>query len=218
VPVLNGPGGGQFEGVKEIAVSAQHVCALKTDMTVWCWGDNGLGQLGIGDTSVQRALYPVRVTGLPNGVSNVITNYEATCAASSDGNAWCWGASWVLGMQPTLSGASSYVPVRVLTDATTPLSQVAKILDMAGGIAFETMCALKTDRTIWCWGKVLLPTAITYAAQLNDYNKVPVANVGITGRGCYLDAYGHKWNSVTAPQPARMTTRELTDHVPVPCP
>lgn len=79
-----------------------------------------------------------------------------------------------------------------------------------------TMCALKTDRTLWCWG--LTQAGVTYASQLIDYNNVPVANVGITGRGCYLDAYGHKWQSVPAPSPALMTTRELPNCVPVVCP
>jgi alpha-tubulin suppressor-like RCC1 family protein len=205
--------------VKEISVTSDHVCALKTDMTVWCWGDNSNGQLGIGDTSLQRALYPVRVTALSNGVSDVVTTWRATCATSSDGNAWCWGASWALGMQPTLGGASSYVPVRVLTGATTPLSQVGKIVDMNafGSSAYFTMCALKTDRTLWCWGSVNAP-GVSYAHQLVDYDGVPVANVGITGRGCYLDAYGHKWQSVPGPSPVLMTTRELPNYVPVPCP
>ena len=214
VPVLSGPGGGQFNGVKQISVTYDHVCALKTDMSVWCWGDNSRGQLGIGDTSLQQALYPVQVTALSNSVSDVVATTWASCATTVDGSAWCWGADWALGVRPT-AGSSSYVPVRVQTNATTPLAQVAKIVNMNAfaSSVYMTMCALRTDRTLWCWGGTGL-----YASQLIDYNGTPVANVGITGRACYLDPRGHKWQSVPGPYPVLMTTRELPNYVPAPCP
>ena len=219
VPVLSSSGGAQFTGVTEISVTADHVCALKSDMTVWCWGDNSTGQLGVGDTSLQRALYPVQVTALPSAASHVVATDSpgATCASTIDGNAWCWGASWAIGMQPTVSGSSSYVPVPVLTDATTPLSQVARIVDMTFGMTPPSnMCALKTDGTLWCWGKDVY--GLIYASQLIDYNNDPVANIEITGRACYLDAQGNKWQTVTAPSPRLMTTRQLPNYVPAPCP
>jgi alpha-tubulin suppressor-like RCC1 family protein len=202
--------------VKQLSVTYDHVCALKTDRSVWCWGDNSSGQLGIGDTSLQTALYPVQVTALSNSVSDVVATYFATCATTSDGSAWCWGEAWALGAQPT--GNDSYVPVRVLTNATTPLAQVARIVNMNGfaSSAYNTMCALRTDRTLWCWG--LTTEGITYASQLIDYTKTPVANVEITGRTCYLDARGHKWEAVPGQVPALLTTRELPNYVPAPCP
>ena len=85
-----------------------------------------------------------------------------------------------------------------------------------GGSAYTTMCALKTDRTLWCWGATTV--GLTYASQLIDYTNAPVANVEITGRACYLDAYGNKWQSVPGYAPARMTTEHLTSYVPAPCP
>jgi alpha-tubulin suppressor-like RCC1 family protein len=68
--------------VQEIAVTNDHACAVKSDMTLWCWGDNSTGQLGVGDASLQRALYPVEVTALPDPVSSVVTTSGATCATS----------------------------------------------------------------------------------------------------------------------------------------
>jgi len=38
----------------------QHSCATRTDGTLWCWGDNGSGQLGIGNTTSQNL--PQQVT------------------------------------------------------------------------------------------------------------------------------------------------------------
>jgi alpha-tubulin suppressor-like RCC1 family protein len=61
---VKGPGGaGVLGNVIAIAPARRHVCALRADATVWCWGRNDRGQLGDGTKS--DSLYPVKVTGLP---------------------------------------------------------------------------------------------------------------------------------------------------------
>ena len=47
--------------IKDIAQVAgvSHTCALATDGSLWCWGDNSAGQLGIG--SNEEHLAPTRV-------------------------------------------------------------------------------------------------------------------------------------------------------------
>ena len=61
---MKGPGGVGFSrNVVAVAPGMRHICARKTDGTVWCWGKNDRGQLGDG-TKVDRA-FPVKVTGLP---------------------------------------------------------------------------------------------------------------------------------------------------------
>jgi alpha-tubulin suppressor-like RCC1 family protein len=42
-----------------VSAGANHTCALATDSTLWCWGDNSDGQLGTGSGGVQ--LLPTRV-------------------------------------------------------------------------------------------------------------------------------------------------------------
>ena len=54
------PGGtGTLTGVDSITAGAKFTCATKTDGTVWCWGENGNGQLGDGTTTDSSS--PTRV-------------------------------------------------------------------------------------------------------------------------------------------------------------
>lgn len=76
-----------LRSVRVIAAAAERTCAIRTDGSLWCWGDNKRGQLGDG-TSIDRHV-PVRV-GLRHVVSvGMARGY--TCALLASGEVWCWG-------------------------------------------------------------------------------------------------------------------------------
>ena len=56
-----------------IAAGAYHTCAVQINGSVWCWGSNGNGQLGIGNTTDQHS--PVAVEAL----TGYQTLKSATC-------------------------------------------------------------------------------------------------------------------------------------------
>jgi alpha-tubulin suppressor-like RCC1 family protein len=63
-----------------------HGCAL-TGGAVYCWGDNGFGQLG--NSTTVSATAPVQATGLTTATQVSAGGYH-TCAATSTG-IYCWG-------------------------------------------------------------------------------------------------------------------------------
>ncbi|MEM6989432.1 MAG: hypothetical protein AAF721_03010 [Myxococcota bacterium] len=74
----------------DVAVGSQHVCALARDRSLWCWGDNGAGQLGVGDTKTRTK--PTRVSGRMGGSIVAVAAFdEATCALARSGELACWG-------------------------------------------------------------------------------------------------------------------------------
>jgi len=118
--------------------SGRHMCAIKSDGTLWCWGWNQDGQLGTNST--MNALTPVQVGADTTWVAGSV-GHNSTCAIKSNGTLWCWGDN-SYGQLGNGSTDASLVPVQ------SSLTGVATV-SVAAGHA----CALKTDNTIWCWGK-----------------------------------------------------------------
>lgn len=104
--------GGNLGTVTQVYTGGTHSCALKVDNTLWCWGDNRSGQLGVGDTE-PRAL-PVQVAPglLGNQVAAAYAGGAHTCAVKSDGSVWCWGNNQY-GQVTGTAGARTPVPVQL---------------------------------------------------------------------------------------------------------
>ena len=77
--------------------------------TVYCWGLNSSGQLGVGNTAPLAT--PTPVVGL-TGVTRIEAGDDHTCALKSDTTVWCWGlnASGQLGngLDGELAGAGAW--------------------------------------------------------------------------------------------------------------
>lgn len=78
-------------GVIDIAIH-DHAIALKSDGSVWVWGRNQVGQIGIGTTTPYLLTYPQQVP-LPAGpkVVAISAGYDTDVAVRADGSALTWG-------------------------------------------------------------------------------------------------------------------------------
>ncbi len=129
-------------GVVEIGAGVAHTCA-RTAAATWCWGSNDEGQLGTGAPGVpQPSPVQVDLSGLDGEVTGLALGYQHTCAITSEGSAWCWGANGhgQLGDGTTQGSAS---PVKV----TSPGVGYARVVT-----GQYHSCALTTDTLIQCWG------------------------------------------------------------------
>jgi alpha-tubulin suppressor-like RCC1 family protein len=77
-------------GVIAVSAGDSHSLALRSDGTVWAWGDNSRGQLG--DGSVTDRATPVPVAGLTN-VVEIAAGGQFSLARRSDGSVRAWGAN-----------------------------------------------------------------------------------------------------------------------------
>jgi alpha-tubulin suppressor-like RCC1 family protein len=144
--------------VSELASGSLHSCAVKLDGTLWCWGLNSHGQIGDGTSQAgSNRFVPTQVTPLSNTAKSVAAGGHHTCATTSNGSVFCWGANngSQFGNGTTVS---STVPVRALFDNASMVSAGG---DMMGSTSAEGTCARKGDGSTWCWGG-------NYAGQVGD--------------------------------------------------
>jgi alpha-tubulin suppressor-like RCC1 family protein len=120
--------------VESLVDADDHLCAIKTDHTLWCWGSNSYGQLGNGLTGGLPTEIPSQVIGLSD-VTSVAGSDSCTCASTASGEAWCWGADH-------LTTAPHPTPVQV-----TEISGVRVV-----AMGYRLTCAIVDPGDVYCWG------------------------------------------------------------------
>ncbi|MFJ6670368.1 RCC1 domain-containing protein [Actinosynnema sp. NPDC091369] len=119
--------------------------ALRSDGTVWAWGQDWSGETGTGATS-PATIAPTRVVGLTDVVA-IAAGDRVAYAVTADGRLWAWGDDeWgTLGTGSECAGAGcrSTVPVEVpgLTDVVA--------IDSHQGVTL----AVRSDGAVWAWGR-----------------------------------------------------------------
>ena len=114
--------------------------AVKTDGTLWVWGENQNGEFGIPSISHEgKRSSPVQVPGT-NWSTIISKNYRSSAAIKTDGTLWAWGwnTKGQLGQNDRTARSS---PVQV---PGTTWDFVAR--------AHYAYYATKTDGTLWSWG------------------------------------------------------------------
>ena len=114
--------------------------AVKTDGTLWLWGSNNYGQLGLNLPTTTFRSSPVQLGALTTW-SNIAYGVSQCAAIKTDGTLWVWGAndSGQLG-QNDLVNRSSPTQIGAGTDW------------YLAGIAYKHALAIKTNGTLWAWG------------------------------------------------------------------
>jgi alpha-tubulin suppressor-like RCC1 family protein len=179
-PVTTFAGGTNW---KQVSVSVIHTVAIKTDGTLWTWGNGTNGRLGNADITNRST--PVTTFAGGNDWKQV-SGGGPTAAIKTDGTLWTWG-----------QGSSGVLGNADVTDRSTPVTT------FAGGTNWKQvsvtgfhMAAIKTDGTLWTWG-------------LGTEGRL--GNVELTNRSTPVTTFagGTNWKQVSAG--ASHTTAVKTD-------
>lgn len=115
-------------------------CARTRSGDVWCWGQNNMGQLGVGDTTTRTT--PVQVP-LPAAARSISAGFSAACALLTDASLWCWGDNYEgqMGQSDTFPGTSEPDPIQVPGSWSS----------MTVGQGHH--CATRSPGELWCMGR-----------------------------------------------------------------
>jgi alpha-tubulin suppressor-like RCC1 family protein len=127
VPVIRS--GSSFGNVVGLTAGPTSSFALRSDGTVWSWGDNTIGELGQGTTNTAGTaanLNPTQVSVL-TGMTGTMVAVGNQTALSSDGTVWTWGdnSNGLLAVGYTGSYATVPLNIALATPATPSLTATA---------------------------------------------------------------------------------------------
>ncbi len=144
-----------IDQVRAIGAGSRYSLAVRSDGTVWAWGNNEHGQLGVPTADAQsiriNRVDPGRVPG-PVDIVAVAAGFDVSLALGSDGTVWSWGGAGV-----TEANAS-------------PGQQVAGLGGITAiAVAYPGLLALKSDGTVWSWRGGVAPAPL---AGLTDVRAI----------------------------------------------
>ncbi|MFN7471765.1 MAG: RCC1 domain-containing protein, partial [Roseiflexaceae bacterium] len=153
--------------IVRISVGPRNGCALKSDGTVYCWGDNSHGQLGVGDTNAYTGIQTVTDGSLPLDING--------------------GSATTIDSTPTVMLTPSPVASITPTDITNPIPSNGRL-----GISDASSCALTALGQVWCWGRQYGPTGFeSVSAATQRLGLFSVAGLAAGGNNtCALLANG----------------------------
>jgi len=142
-PVQTISGGTNWKQVScggSTGTNSTHTAAIKTDGSLWLWGNGSDGQLG--DNTITNKSSPVQTISGGTNWKQVACGQNHTSAIKTDGSLWSWGkgTSGELGDNTEISKSS---PVQTVSGGTN-WKQVSC------GHAYTA--AIKTDGSLWSWG------------------------------------------------------------------
>ena len=138
-PVTTFAGGTNW---KQVSSGLNHTAAIKTDGTLWTWGSGNTGRLG---NAVTTGNISTPVTTFAGGTNwkQVSTGSDFTTAIKTDGTLWTWGRG-TYGQLGTNDATTRSTPVTTFAGGTN-WKQVSS--------AYLHTAAIKTDGTLWTWGR-----------------------------------------------------------------
>ena len=124
------------------SAGTNHNMAIKTDGTLWGWGQASLGKLGDNTTTTKSS--PVQIG--TRTWTNVYAGGEHTIAIRTDGTLWAWGfnSNGQLGDNTSVNKSS---PVQIGT-----LNNWSSASTTKNEFSYYNTAVIKTDGTLWIWG------------------------------------------------------------------
>lgn len=154
----------KMNNVISFSAGWKHVLAIRSDGTLWAWGNNFNGQLG--DSTTNHRVNPVQI-GSDSNWRSISAGSNHSLAIRTDGTLWGWGDNTMgqLGMTGLTNSSS---PIQL--DKGTNWVRIA-----AGS---ECSYAIKSDGTLWRTGCAsgLLNNKFTQFGKDQDWAELDIAN------------------------------------------
>ncbi len=144
--------GAPLEGIITISMGWNHALALDRDGRVWAWGENGTGQLGLGDIEDRSSAVPVSALSAEQIISISASGGLHSTALTADGRVYVWGHGGF--GQLGLGEPSCEHPYDHRYPCPYPLPVQVQVLSNIVSVENGAWFTLAIDSTghVWGWG------------------------------------------------------------------
>jgi len=156
-----------MDGVVSISAGDQYNMAIKSDGSLWGWGDNEYGQVGnngeFNRTDKNEGKYQTIPVKVMDGVVSVSAGDGHTMAIKRDGSLWGWGDNSAnqLGNNAEANKYNS----KGARYQTIPVKIMDGVVSVSAGL--KLTMAIKNDGSLWGWGD-------NSSGQLRNDTAIPV--------------------------------------------
>ena len=162
-----------------LSVGYAGVGCIKTDGTLWMWGNNPGGKLGQNDTASRSS--PAQVPGTT--WKQIVVSYYSAFAIKTDGTLWSWG-----------DGNGGALAQNSTVKYSSPVQIPGTTWDIVDSVSDKGCAAIKTDGTMWAWGR-------------NNYGQLGINDR--TDRSSPVQIPGTTWSNIdgSGSDPGALATR-----------
>lgn len=139
-----------------VDAGGQNTCAIKTTGRLYCWGVNGNGSIGNGNTTQYNT--PQEVSGATTDWVKVSVGHRAACGIRTSGRLYCWG----FGGYGQLGNGTLTVTQNTPTEVSGGFTDWVEVAVGGGANAFPSssssantwgrVCAIRSNGILYCWG------------------------------------------------------------------
>jgi alpha-tubulin suppressor-like RCC1 family protein len=173
-----------------IAAGQNHSITIDKNGRLWCWGNNGAGQLG--DNTIVSKRTPVSVLGAVKTFCKIAGGAQHTLAIDKNGRLWSWGNNFV-----------GQLGDNTVTSRRTPVSvsgTVKTFCHIYASVNSNSSFGLDKNGQLWAWGN---NSAGQLGTNSNVSARTPVSVLGTKKTFCQIsagdiftvaiDQYGKAW-------------------------
>ena len=125
-----------------VSCGGTQVMGIKTDGSLWGWGNNQIGQLGLTNVSATNYSSPTQTVSKGNNWAQVSCGSNHTLGIKNDGSLWAWGGNYYGQLGNNQAGTTgTFSPVKIGTNSW---------IQVAGG--YNMSAAIRNDGSLFTWG------------------------------------------------------------------